>query len=580
MDDLSHPADALPPKGPSRFFLRLAACIFAALLVAVFYFIENVRGASAWRAHRQALAAKGEIIDWRAFVPPAPPANSNMMSAGNLAAWFIRRGANTTGAVSFHPPQKTRADQKPAPIGFIKIDPNAPYTFEQLMVGGEVQARLLDDLVGPRETAPSGHVLFIQPSPAREIRLAGTPPAVPARAPAATGAQFNLEPAGANTFAIFPQSLWWDATAYLADSQQIVDDLRAVRAAAARPVVWLEGDYTQPDKIPVHNYVALRTAAQTAGARAQAHLLLKRPAEALDDLLYVDNLLRITESRPTTLVAIMMGVAIKGVAVGIIESAFARGAWSEKELAALLANNSDPHFIRNVAESLRGERAAIHALVRQKGSIFVLMDPEEEQKKPWIKRKSFLANLMPAGWTDSGLVLYSTMMQQGIEGVGGGNGPIIPHMLRDYGMQVEKIAAGIHPRRILTAVAVPNVGKAAERAAFIETKTAFVRLAAALELHRLKKGAYPATLSELVPQYLAELPKDVVTGKPLLYRRLGASYVLYSTGWNRYDDLGPLLDRAESDARALPFVSNPDYDDDWVWRGAPPFAPNVSDAKR
>ncbi|MBL9141291.1 MAG: hypothetical protein JNK53_05435 [Phycisphaerae bacterium] len=67
----------------------------------------------------------------------------------------------------------------------------------------------------------------------------------------------------------------------------------------------------------------------------------------------------------------------------------------------------------------------------------------------------------------------------------------------------------------------------------------------ALEHWRLDKGGYPATLSELVPQYLAAVPNDTRSGKPLGYRRLepgsdaqGRAYLLYSLGEDATDHEG------------------------------------------
>jgi hypothetical protein len=48
----------------------------------------------------------------------------------------------------------------------------------------------------------------------------------------------------------------------------------------------------------------------------------------------------------------------------------------------------------------------------------------------------------------------------------------------------------------------------------------------------------PERLADLVPVYLPEPPQDPYTGEPLLYRREGAKYVLYSVGPDGQDDGG------------------------------------------
>ena len=60
----------------------------------------------------------------------------------------------------------------------------------------------------------------------------------------------------------------------------------------------------------------------------------------------------------------------------------------------------------------------------------------------------------------------------------------------------------------------------------------------ALEKHRARHGVYPASLSELVPAGLAELPPDPWSGRDFCYRLENSSYVLYSVGADLQDDHG------------------------------------------
>jgi hypothetical protein len=55
---------------------------------------------------------------------------------------------------------------------------------------------------------------------------------------------------------------------------------------------------------------------------------------------------------------------------------------------------------------------------------------------------------------------------------------------------------------------------------------------------RADHGRLPERLAELVPEYLAELPDDPFSGRPLVYRRTDDSYALYSVGENGRDDGG------------------------------------------
>lgn len=54
----------------------------------------------------------------------------------------------------------------------------------------------------------------------------------------------------------------------------------------------------------------------------------------------------------------------------------------------------------------------------------------------------------------------------------------------------------------------------------------------------LAHGEYPATLAELAPGFLADLPLDPFSGRNLVYRRLPVGYQLYSVGPDGIDDRG------------------------------------------
>lgn len=69
-------------------------------------------------------------------------------------------------------------------------------------------------------------------------------------------------------------------------------------------------------------------------------------------------------------------------------------------------------------------------------------------------------------------------------------------------------------------------------------RKACLKTALALRLRRLKNGSYPATLDELVPEFIDKLPTDPFSGKDLIYRREGKGFVVYSVGHNMKDDGG------------------------------------------
>ncbi len=65
-----------------------------------------------------------------------------------------------------------------------------------------------------------------------------------------------------------------------------------------------------------------------------------------------------------------------------------------------------------------------------------------------------------------------------------------------------------------------------------------LHLAFALAAYQRDHGRYPANLDELAPKYLKQIPDDLFSGKPLIYRPNDNGYLLYSVGVNGIDEDG------------------------------------------
>jgi hypothetical protein len=69
-----------------------------------------------------------------------------------------------------------------------------------------------------------------------------------------------------------------------------------------------------------------------------------------------------------------------------------------------------------------------------------------------------------------------------------------------------------------------------------------IDVAFALAAYRSDNGRYPARLDDLAPKYLATIPGDLFSGKPLIYRPTENGYLFYSVGVNGKDDGGRFYD--------------------------------------
>ena len=88
-----------------------------------------------------------------------------------------------------------------------------------------------------------------------------------------------------------------------------------------------------------------------------------------------------------------------------------------------------------------------------------------------------------------------------------------------------------------------------------------VTVACALERYRLVHKELPPALDALVPRYLPAVPRDVIDGQPLRYRRDGVDkFALWSVGWNQTDEAGQIAHLSTNRDRL------DETKGDWVWQ--------------
>src|SRR5262249_1660497 len=93
---------------------------------------------------------------------------------------------------------------------------------------------------------------------------------------------------------------------------------------------------------------------------------------------------------------------------------------------------------------------------------------------------------------------------------------------------------------IIRALVMPAVGKVSEAYRRGVGNLNCAAVAVALERYRRDHGRWPDSLGDLVPRYLAAVPKDPQDGKPLRYRRRPDGVVVYWVGLDGTDHGGNL----------------------------------------
>jgi hypothetical protein len=107
---------------------------------------------------------------------------------------------------------------------------------------------------------------------------------------------------------------------------------------------------------------------------------------------------------------------------------------------------------------------------------------------------------------------------------------------------------------------IESLARSLERLQSCEAARRITITAIALKRYQLRHQAYPGNLNALVPEFLAEVPRDPVDGHPLRYQMLpGGAFLLYSIGNDNIDNGG--------DPTAAPGSKTFQWQHsrDWVW---------------
>ena len=119
---------------------------------------------------------------------------------------------------------------------------------------------------------------------------------------------------------------------------------------------------------------------------------------------------------------------------------------------------------------------------------------------------------------------------------------------------------------LVSSMAIPNLSKAMLNSVRHEARRELTLAAVALERHRRRHGHHPATLSQLVPEFLPAMPVDWMDGKPLRYRlNPDGTYTLWSVGEDFKDDGGD-----GTEAKPPTVGSQPD-----IWNGRDALWPRL-----
>jgi hypothetical protein len=256
---------------------------------------------------------------------------------------------------------------------------------------------------------------------------------------------------------------------------------------------------------------------------AQAELVSGQTAQALSD---IELGLRLDKGLLEAPLLISQLVGYAGLAV-MLQSAgegLAEHRWSDAELSTLQNELRQIDLLATTAHALRGERN-ICCNPYFSGSPF--------KPRGWDRLEELNCDRL---LEDSILPCFETTGRDGVL-----------RAWESHEGELERASAEsrfelfvVH-HNFFASRQVAYYSKVIIKTAEAQTGLNEVCAACALERYRLAEKHYPGTLDELTPRFAPALPKDIINGQSLKYRRLDSGkFILYSVGWNGTDEGGKI----------------------------------------
>jgi hypothetical protein len=500
------------------------ACLVTAW--ALFCTEENIRGKHSWDRYRRGLEARGEQLDYKAFIPKPIPDEQNFAATPVITSWFAR--SNNVN-VSFDNWKKDNYGLAEASVadGQNKEDSDNR-RFLDLVAWGTAFDGIRSGTFAKGQKIETGSL-------DRESRAKAAP----------------------------------SVLAALETNEAVFAELRAVsqRPLARYPVNY---DVEDPFSILLPHLGSIRNVCRRLRLKACAELAVGRSDDAFADVTLMLRLVDSLQKEPFV-ISHLVRVACLQLATEPVWEGLAEHRWTDEQLREFQRDFQPYNFVADVRSSFEAERAAAIVtiqLIRKRGLGF-LLDLTAGPGSPAPFSKS-VANcfgmIVPPGWLYLEEYSYCRAYSNLLEGtMDPSNKRVFPQRCRDNHQALERESKDslckvvfVH-HRVMAAILNSFLDRVILKAAIGQTDADEARLACVLERYRLTNGHFPDALDALVPQFISELPHDVITGGPYKYRRMeDGQFVLYSVGWNEKDDGGvtgkTLFDEKEGD---------------WVWQYPP-----------
>ena len=513
----------------------LFGCACLATLIALFYAEEDWRGKYEWEKFKRQWEAKGENFDRNSVLPqPVPDGQNFAMSPVWIAQvkYIQPKAAETWYGDRIYSEEASNYFQL------------LPVSLSDVV--GSKWARNLPD---PPETLGNW----------RAARMSDLRPL--------QAFYRNLEET--NSYADIaitpkPQTPALDVLLALSKYDPLIERLRQdSQLPYSRFPIEYTGEDKNPAMILLPHLSAIKGFASVLELRAIAELQNGQSDEALADVNLMFRLADANRVEPF-LISHLVRVAILQIALQPIYEGLANHQWSDSQLAELDSKLSNFDFLADYKFALRGEmiflQEGVLDYLRRHPEQIQNMGSDMQTSSPFLAR--VVANLIPGSLFYQN-ELHSARAMEGyyLPAVDTNRDILSPSFIRAADSAIKTDTRHANAYNIFERMVLPAFSPSSITFAYGQNAANLARVAIALERYRLAHGEYPDSLDPLAPQFITQLPHDIINGQPLHYQRTAnGQFILYSVGWNEKDDGGTVV---------LKKGSTPGVDrekGDWVWR--------------
>jgi hypothetical protein len=500
-------------------------------LIALFYAEEDVRGKWAWGSFKRQWEAKGAKFEVDSFTPPAVPEDQNFaltpLMESTYGSLFDRTGHEVI-------PHRTNIVNRLQFDIYRDDDPNKDIT------NGNWAKATLTDL-------KSWQSYYRAPTTNKSGVL--------------TTNEYPIAPQ--------PQTPADDVLLALSKYDSLLEELRqASRMRYSRfPLEYQKDD---PSIIYLPHLATLKPSTMFLRLRAVAELQAGQTEKAAADVKLMLYLVNAPAAEPF-LISHLVRMGVLDIALQPIYEGLAEHKWSDVQLGMLDEELEKFNFLTDYELTTRGEVAFSVRMI----------DYIRQQRKitPFLDLMSFggpyghtgwdaACYVAPSGWfTQNQISISEFYLTKELPAVNRQNRQFLPAPAMDAEMHS---FAPVSPYNVFKNIFVSQTRRwsnskflPAIKFAAAQESVDLARIAIALEHYHRAHGDYPSSLDVLAPQFIDQVPHDLIGGQPLKYRKINNNFVLYSIGWNEKDDGGVPKFTAD-DPRW--FGGSQDLENgDWAW---------------